>query len=31
LNALQVPTEDMIDIIRSIERLGKLHGQLVVD
>ena len=31
LNALQVPTEDMIDIIRGIDRNGKLHGRLVIE
>jgi flagellar P-ring protein precursor FlgI len=31
LNALKVPTEDMIEIIRGIERNGKLHGRLIVD
>lgn len=29
LNALRVPTEDVIDIIRGIERSGKLHGRLI--
>jgi flagellar P-ring protein precursor FlgI len=31
LNALKVPPEDMIEIIRGIERNGKLHGQLIID
>jgi flagellar P-ring protein FlgI len=31
LNALKVPPEDMIAIIRGIERNGKLHGQLIID
>jgi flagellar P-ring protein precursor FlgI len=31
LNALQVPTEDMIDIIRGINQNGKLHGRLVIE
>jgi flagellar P-ring protein precursor FlgI len=31
LNALRVPTADMIDIIRGIERNGKLHGKLIMD
>jgi flagellar P-ring protein precursor FlgI len=31
LNALKVPTADMIDIIRGIERNGKLHGRLIID
>lgn len=29
LNALRVPTTDVIDIIRGIERSGKLHGRLI--
>jgi flagellar P-ring protein precursor FlgI len=31
LNALKVPTADMIEIIRGIEQNGKLHGRLIVD
>jgi flagellar P-ring protein precursor FlgI len=31
LNALHVPTADMIDIIRGIERNGKLHGKLIIE
>jgi flagellar P-ring protein FlgI len=31
LNALKVPTIDMIEIIRGIDRNGKLHGKLIVD
>lgn len=31
LNAVKVPAEDMIDIIKSIERNGKLHGTLVIE
>jgi flagellar P-ring protein FlgI len=31
LNSLRVPTTDIIDIIRGIERAGKLHGKLIVD
>jgi flagellar P-ring protein precursor FlgI len=31
LNALQVPTEDMIDIVRGIEANGKLHGRLIME
>jgi flagellar P-ring protein precursor FlgI len=31
LNALKVPTIDMIEIIRGIERNGKLHGRLIID
>ncbi len=30
LNAVKVPTEDMIEIIKGLERNGKLHGQLVI-
>ena len=31
LNSLKVPTLDMIDIIRGIERNGKLHGRLIIE
>ena len=31
LNALKVPTADMIEIIRGIERNGKLHGRLIIE
>ena len=31
LNLLKVPAADMIEIIRGIERNGKLHGQLIID
>jgi flagellar P-ring protein precursor FlgI len=31
LNSLKVPTADVIDIIRGIERNGKLHGRLVIE
>jgi hypothetical protein len=31
LNLLRVPTADVIDIIRGIERNGKLHGRLLID
>ncbi len=31
LNALHVPAEDMIDIIKAIDRQGKLYGQLIVE
>jgi len=31
LNALKVPTEDMIEIIRGIEQSGKLHGRLIIN
>jgi flagellar P-ring protein precursor FlgI len=31
LNSLKVPTTDVIDIIRGIERNGKLHGRLIIE
>jgi flagellar P-ring protein precursor FlgI len=31
LNALHVPTSDMIEIIRGIDRNGKLHGKLIIE
>ncbi|HEX5444603.1 MAG TPA: flagellar basal body P-ring protein FlgI [Pirellulales bacterium] len=31
LNAVKVPTTDIIQIIKDIERNGKLHGQLIVE
>jgi flagellar P-ring protein FlgI len=31
LNAVKVPTEDIIDIIKGLERNGKLHGVLIVE
>jgi flagellar P-ring protein FlgI len=31
LNALKVPTEDMIEIIKGIDRNGKLHGRLIIE
>ncbi|HWB07707.1 MAG TPA: flagellar basal body P-ring protein FlgI [Pirellulales bacterium] len=31
LNAVKVPTTDMIQIIKDIEHNGKLHGQLIVE
>jgi flagellar P-ring protein FlgI len=31
LNSLKVPTPDVIEIIRGIERNGKLHGRLIID
>jgi flagellar P-ring protein precursor FlgI len=31
LNSLKVPTADVIDIIRGIERNGKLHGRLIIE
>ncbi|HVX59918.1 MAG TPA: flagellar basal body P-ring protein FlgI [Pirellulales bacterium] len=31
LNAVKVPTEDIIEIIKGLERNGKLHGQLIVE
>jgi flagellar P-ring protein precursor FlgI len=31
LNAVKVPTEDIIDIIKGLERNGKLHGSLTIE
>ena len=31
LNALKVPNADAIDIIKNIERSGKLHGHLIIE
>jgi flagellar P-ring protein FlgI len=31
LNSLKVPTSEVIEIIRGIERNGKLHGRLIVE
>ena len=31
LNAVKVPTEDIIEIILGLERNGKLHGRLIVE
>ncbi len=31
LNSLKVPPTDMIEIIRGIERNGKLHGRLIIE
>ncbi|HJT30436.1 MAG TPA: flagellar basal body P-ring protein FlgI, partial [Pirellulales bacterium] len=31
LNAVKVPNADIIQIIKDIERNGKLHGQLIVE
>lgn len=31
LNTLKVPTEDAIEIIKGLDRLGKLHGELIVE
>jgi flagellar P-ring protein precursor FlgI len=31
LNALQVPADDVIDIIKGLERNGKLHAQLIIE
>lgn len=31
LNALKVPAHDMIEIIRGIDRNGKLHGRLIIE
>ncbi len=31
LSAVHVPTEDIIDIIKNLNRAGKLHGQLIIE
>ena len=31
LNLLKVPTADMVEIIRGIEKNGKLHGRLIIE
>lgn len=31
LNAVKVPNEDVIDIIKGLDRTGKLHGRLIVE
>ena len=31
LSALRVPTEDVIDIIKGLNRNGKLHGKLIIE
>ncbi len=31
LNTLQVPTEDVIEIIKELDRDGKLHGRLIIE
>ena len=31
LDALRVSTDDVIEIIRGIERSGKLHGRLIIE
>jgi len=31
LNQLKVPTDDIIEIIKGIERTGKLHGRLIIE
>lgn len=31
LNAVKVPNEDVIDIIKGLDRIGKLHGRLIVE
>ena len=31
LNAIHVPTEDIIEIIKGLNRDGKLHAQLIVE
>jgi flagellar P-ring protein FlgI len=30
LNAVQLPAEDIIEIIKGLDRTGKLHGRLMV-
>lgn len=31
LNSLKVPTDDVIEIIKGLDRNGKLHGQLIIE
>jgi len=31
LNAVQVPTEDIIQIIKELDRGGNLNGQLIIE
>jgi len=31
LNTLKVPTEDVIEIIKGLDRNGKLHGELIIE
>ncbi|MBI3464528.1 MAG: flagellar basal body P-ring protein FlgI [Planctomycetes bacterium] len=31
LNAVKVPTEDIIEIIKRLERSGQLHGWLIIE
>ena len=31
LNAIKVPTADMIDIIKTLQRSGKLHAELIIE
>jgi flagellar P-ring protein precursor FlgI len=31
LNAVQVPTEDVIEIVKNLERSGKLRGKLIIE
>ena len=31
LNAIHVPTEDIIEIIKGLDRDGKLHAQLIIE
>ena len=31
LNALKVPNDDAIEIIKGIDRTGKLHARLIID
>ena len=31
LNAVRVPQHDVIDIIKSLDRMGKLRGRLIIE
>jgi flagellar P-ring protein precursor FlgI len=31
LNTLKVPNEDVIEIIKGLDRTGKLHGELIIE
>jgi len=31
LNSVHVPTEDIIDIIKGLDRNGKLHAKLIIE
>jgi flagellar P-ring protein precursor FlgI len=31
LNAVHVPNQDIIDIIKTLDRNGKLHAQLIIE